>query len=65
MAEEARPFRPVSGNVMPRFAGIATFMRLPHVEDWADVEIGLIGVPWDGGTTNRAGAPFWGSNSFP
>jgi guanidinopropionase len=41
---------------MPRFAGIATFMRLPHVEDWSDVEIGLIGVPWDGGTTNRAGA---------
>jgi guanidinopropionase len=56
MAEESRPFRPVSGNVMPRFAGIATFMRLPHVEDWTDVDIGLIGVPWDGGTTNRAGA---------
>jgi guanidinopropionase len=56
MAEETRPFRPVSGNVMPRFAGIATFMRLPYVEDWTDVEIGLVGVPWDGGTTNRAGA---------
>jgi len=56
MAEETRPFRPVSGNIMPRFAGIATFMRLPHVEDWAEVEIGLLGVPWDGGTTNRAGA---------
>ncbi len=56
MAEERRRFRPVSGNVLPRFAGIATFMRLPHVTDWAGVEIGLIGVPWDGGTTNRAGA---------
>ena len=56
MAEQRRRFRPVSGNVLPRFAGIATFMRLPHVEDWTDVEIGLIGVPWDGGTTNRAGA---------
>jgi len=31
-------------------------MRLPHTEDPTDVDIGLIGVPWDGGTTNRAGA---------
>jgi len=51
-----QPFKPVSGNVMPRFSGIATFMRLPHVSALEDVEIGLIGVPWDGGTTNRAGA---------
>ena len=56
MAEEKRRFRPVPGDVLPRFAGIATFMRLPHAEDWTGVEIGLIGVPWDGGTTNRAGA---------
>ena len=50
--------KPVSGNVMPRFAGIATFMRLPHVPlgEATDIDIGLIGVPWDGGTTNRAGA---------
>ena len=56
MAEKSRDFKPVPGDVLPRFAGIATFMRLPHVEDWAGVQIGLIGVPWDGGTTNRAGA---------
>lgn len=51
-------YKPVSGNVMPRFAGIATFMRLPHValDEAEDVEIGITGVPWDGGTTNRAGA---------
>jgi guanidinopropionase len=49
--------QPLSGMVTPRFAGIATFMRLPHVAlDEADgVEIGMVGVPWDGGTTNRAG----------
>jgi guanidinopropionase len=41
---------------MPRFAGLATFMRLPHVTDPAEVEIALVGVPFDGGTTNRAGA---------
>lgn len=53
-------FTPVPGTVLPRFAGIPTFMRLPHVlpDDAAadQVDIGLIGVPWDGGTTNRAGA---------
>jgi guanidinopropionase len=42
--------------VVPRFGGIATFMRLPYFEDPADVDIGLVGVPWDGGTTNRPGA---------
>ncbi|RMD62767.1 MAG: agmatinase [Alphaproteobacteria bacterium] len=56
MAEQPHSFKPVSGNVMPRFSGIATFMRLPHVSDPDGVEIGLIGVPWDGGTTNRPGA---------
>ena len=52
-------FRPVSGFVLPRFAGIPTFMRLPHValDDprIAQVQVGLIGAPWDGGTTNRPG----------
>jgi guanidinopropionase len=52
-----KSFEPVSAMVTPRFAGIATFMRLPHVppEEADGVDIGLIGVPWDGGTTNRAG----------
>jgi guanidinopropionase len=42
--------------VVPRFGGIATFMRLPYFADPAEVDIGLVGVPWDGGTTNRPGA---------
>lgn len=52
-------FQPVSGMDLPRFAGVPTFMRLPHVglDDprLSEVEIGLIGVPWDSGTTNRPG----------
>ncbi len=52
-------FLPVSGLELPRFAGVPTFMRLPHVplDDAciAEVDIGLIGAPWDGGTTNRPG----------
>ncbi|HRJ70352.1 MAG TPA: agmatinase [Beijerinckiaceae bacterium] len=52
------PFnQPVSGLVTPRFAGIATFMRLPHVPltRARGIDIGLVGVPFDGGTTNRPG----------
>ncbi|SEQ16129.1 agmatinase [Thalassovita taeanensis] len=52
-------FHPVSGFDLPRFAGIPTFMRLPYVppghERFNDVQIGVIGVPWDSGTTNRPG----------
>lgn len=52
-----RSYLPLSGMDLPRFAGIPTFMRLPHVpvEAAAEVQIGLIGVPWDAGTTNRPG----------
>ncbi len=52
-------FQPVSGLDLPRFAGVPSFMRLPALTDkdaeYADVEMGLIGVPWDAGTTNRPG----------
>jgi guanidinopropionase len=55
-----KDYLPITGTVMPRFAGIATFMRLPYLSldnpQVKDVEVGLVGVPWDGGTTNRAGA---------
>lgn len=40
----------------PRYTGIATFMRAPQSEDWSSVDVGLIGVPFDGGVTNRTGA---------
>lgn len=52
-------FQPVSGFDLPRFAGVPTFMRLPHIplDDTrlSQVDIGLIGTPWDSGTTNRPG----------
>jgi hypothetical protein len=38
----------------PRFSGIATFMRLPHITDASELEdIALIGIPYDGGITYR------------
>ena len=52
-------FQPVSGIEMPRFAGMPTFMRLPHLSldapETGRVELGVVGVPWDGGTSNRPG----------
>jgi guanidinopropionase len=49
--------QPVSGLVTPRFGGVATFYRLPHIglDEAKDVDIGIVGIPWDGGTTNRPG----------
>jgi|TARA_B100000959_G_scaffold57844_1_gene60483 guanidinopropionase len=44
------------GNLEPRYSGIPTFMRTPHAKSLKDIDIGLIGVPYDGGVTNRAGA---------
>ncbi len=52
-------FNPVSGFDLPRFAGVPSFMRLPVVPPdhprFAEVQVGLVGVPWDSGTTNRPG----------
>lgn len=40
----------------PRYTGIATFLRTEYTEDFAATDIGIIGVPFDGGVTNRSGA---------
>ena len=45
---------------VPRFAGVASFMRMPHVYDLADrdVDVAFLGVPFDDATTYRPGARF-------
>ena len=48
--------QPIDGASVPRFAGMPSFMRLPYQPDPSQLDIALIGVPWDGGTTNRPGA---------
>ena len=40
----------------PRFADIATFFRLPVIKNLKKLDYCICGIPWDGGTTNRAGA---------
>src|SRR3989475_10120061 len=42
----------------PRFAQPATFMRLPHVEDPKGLDVAIVGVPYDGGTSYRPGARY-------
>ena len=43
-------------KLAPRYTEIPTFMRAPLRLDLKDVDVGLAGVPFDGGVTNRAGA---------
>ena len=50
--------QPLGGNEMPRFGGIATMMRLPHVPDAEGLDVCFVGVPFDIGTSNRPGARF-------
>ncbi len=49
-------FEPLDAALVPRFAGIPSFMRLPVLTDPGLVDVALVGVPFDGGTTNRPGA---------
>ena len=48
--------KPISGMTTPRFADIATFFRLPVIKNLKKLDYCICGIPWDGGTTNRAGA---------
>ncbi|WP_245443507.1 agmatinase [Labrys okinawensis] len=49
------PFQPLDSGLVPRFAGPSTFMRLPMARP-EEVDIALVGIPFDGGATNRTGA---------
>jgi len=40
----------------PRYVGIPTFFRAPWKEDLKEVDIGIVGIPFDGGVTNRPGS---------
>src|SRR5580693_6026255 len=63
MPPSRRKFRlphpePTDALTYARFAGISTFMRLPHITQPEELEVALIGVPFDGGTTYRPGPRF-------
>lgn len=50
--------QPLGGNEMPRFAGPATMFRLPSQEDATGLDVALVGVPLDIGTSNRTGSRY-------
>jgi agmatinase len=52
------PIGPVSGTVVPRYAGSATFCRLPELRDLPRCDVAVLGVPFDAGTSYRPGARF-------
>ncbi len=51
-------FKPLSGREFPRFSGIKTFFRLPHADISADYDVGILGIPFDGGASYRPGSRF-------
>ena len=50
--------QPIGGNEIPRFAGIASMFRLPVEKDASGLDVAIIGVPLDIGTSNRGGTRF-------
>jgi agmatinase len=48
-------FKPITPQQQPKFAGIKTFMRLPHSQAAEGIDFAVAGVPWDCATSYRTG----------
>src|SRR5919107_789274 len=55
---QSSPAGPVSGTEVPRYAGAATFARLPDVAAVSRFDVAVLGAPFDGGVSYRPGARF-------
>ncbi|MFI6742376.1 agmatinase [Nonomuraea sp. NPDC050451] len=49
---------PVDSSQVPRFAGLATFARLPRLDQVERADVAVVGVPFDTGVSYRPGARF-------
>ena len=49
---------PVDATVVPRYAGEATFARLPRLDEVSQADVAILGVPFDSGVSYRPGARF-------
>jgi agmatinase len=58
MTDKKEPIQPVSGKLVPRYAGPSTFARIPELRDVDSCDVAIIGVPFDAGTSYRPGARF-------
>ena len=50
--------RPLNAQITPRFAGPVTFYRLPATSQTADLDVPIVGLPYDTGASFRVGARF-------
>ena len=51
-------YGPADARRAPRYTGVRTFARCPHVRDLDDVDVAVVGIPFDTGTSFRVGARF-------
>ena len=51
-------YGPPDASGAPRYTGVRTFARCPHVSDPAGVDVAVVGVPFDTATSYRSGARF-------
>ena len=58
MTDKKKTIQPVSGKIVPRYAGPSTFARLPELRDVENCDVAIVGVPFDAGTSYRPGARF-------
>ncbi len=56
--DDDTPLGPVDAALVPRYAGLTTFARLPRREDVARMDVAVVGVPFDSGVSYRPGARF-------
>jgi len=52
------PIGPVDATRVPRYAGPATFARLPRLDEVTRPDVAVLGVPFDSGVSYRPGARF-------
>lgn len=50
--------QPISGNELARFSGPGTFMRLPSSNELQKLDVAVLGIPMDIGTSWRSGTRF-------
>jgi agmatinase len=49
---------PLDSSRIPRYAGFATFARLPRIDQVTHADVAVVGVPFDSGVSYRPGARF-------
>ena len=52
----AHPIGPVDATRVPRYAGPATFARLPRTDQVTRTDVAVVGIPFDSGVSYRSGA---------